>query len=52
MYEVNVRFEGSNGWQTICKCATKAEAEAEIEHQKTIEDDGDCEYDIVEVEVE
>lgn len=46
MYEVRVRFDGSNGWQTICKCATVQEAQAEIEHQKKIEDNGDCEYDI------
>ncbi len=49
-YEVNVRFEGSNGWQKICDCATLAAAQEEVEHQKSIEDDGDCEYDIVERE--
>lgn len=47
-YEVNVKFEGSDGWQTICTCNTIEEAKAEIEHQKHIEDNGDCEYDIIE----
>ena len=48
VFEVNVEFEGSNGWQKICECATMEEAQTEIEHQKTIEDDGDCEYLIIE----
>ena len=50
-YEVNVRFKGSEGWQKICDCDTMEQAENEINYQKTIEDEGDCEYDIVKKEV-
>lgn len=47
-YEVAVRFPGSDGWEKICECKTRQQAEEEIEHQRTIEDDGDCEYTIIE----
>jgi len=47
-YEVMVRFEGSDGWESICRCDTMEQANEEIEHQKTIEDDGDCEYTVME----
>ena len=47
VFEVSVKFDGSDGWQKICECATMEEAEKEIERQKTIEDDGDCEYLII-----
>jgi len=46
-YEVQVRFPGSDGWESICTCHNKKDAQAEIEHQRHIEDDGDCEYRIV-----
>ena len=46
MYEVNVRFKGSEGWQKICCCDTIEQAKEEVEFQKSIEDNGDCEYNI------
>ena len=46
-YEVQVRFPGSDGWESICTCHNKKDAQAEIERQRHIEDDGDCEYRIV-----
>ncbi len=49
-YEVNVKFDGSEGWQTICVCDSLEAANEEIEHQKGIEDNGDCEYQIIEKE--
>lgn len=48
-YEVRVKFDGSDGWQKICSCSSKEEAEDEVKHQKSIEDNGDCEYQIKEV---
>lgn len=51
-YEVNVKFNGSEGWQKICDCYTKEAAKKEIEHQKHIEDEGDCEYNILEKRVD
>ena len=46
-YEVAVRFAGSDGWEKICECNSRQQAEEEIEYQRTIEDDGDCEYTII-----
>jgi len=44
---VQIKFAGSDGWQDIAQITSIELARAEIEHQKSIEDDGDCEYRIV-----